>query len=65
MNFGQWIGNRHGYCQAHEESQRGDKGGGGGSDHVDVGIVVLLGLEKVRSTQVSLMLVCKSLDLKG
>ena len=45
MSFEQWIGNRHGYCDAHEEGERGDEGGGGGSDHVDVGIVVSVGLE--------------------
>lgn len=40
MNFGQWIGNRHGYCDAHEEGERSNEGGDGGVDHVDVGIIV-------------------------
>ena len=53
MNLWQWIGNRHGYCHAHEEGECGDEGGGGGSDHVDVGIVVSVGLEKVRNSRKS------------
>ena len=45
MSFEHFISNRHGYCDADEEGERGDEGGGGGSDHVDVGIVVSAGLE--------------------
>ena len=65
MSFEQWIGNRHGYCDAHEEGESGDEGSGGGSDHVDVGILVLVGLETFQNIQVSLNVVCKSLGLKA
>lgn len=65
MNFEQWISNRHGYCDAHEKGERGDEGGGGGSDHVDVGIMVSVDVETFRNTQVLWILVCKSLSFKS
>ena len=65
MSFEQWIGNRHGYCDAHEEGERGDEDGGGGSDHVDLGRRVSVGLETFRNIQVSSISVCKSLGLKA
>ena len=65
MDSGQGIGNRHGYCDAHEESKRGDEEEGGGSDHVDVAMLVLVGLKAFGNTRVLLILVCKSLSLKA
>ena len=65
MNFGQWIGNRHRYRDAHEEGERGDEGEGGGSNHVDVVILISVSLETLRNTRVLLILMCKSLSLKA
>ena len=65
MNFEQWIGNRHGYRDAHEKGERGHEGGGSGSNHVDVVILISVGLETFRNTRVFLILVCKSLSLKA
>ena len=65
MNFGQWIGNRHRYRDAHEEGERGDEGEGGGSNHVDVVILISVSLETLRNTRVLLILMCKSLSSKA
>ena len=52
MNFGQWISDGHRYRDGYEEGERGDEGEGGGLDHFDGGMLVLVGLETFRNRRI-------------